>query len=301
MSTGGRTAAKITGVAAAAGLVFGMMGPAFAASQVVEYRLDSGSVTINETTYALPDSTGIEGTWDDATGDFTGVFRSSAVPSQQAVTSPVVGTIDLTTEFVGTTDVTGTIDPATGDGSLGLTMDVVITLQSLSTAPDVPPVILDQVCTIANVPVSYSVTATGLGADSEIFTNLALTAAPFAAPAATCVAGPAGNPALTPIIQENINTTVGLPTQDTASVLSFVAGAIPPPPPSTTTTTGVTTTTASDLKNCDDFQYRDEAQAVLDADRTDPNQLDGDGNGQACENLPVRPAPAVTATVRFTG
>lgn len=43
---------------------------------------------------------------------------------------------------------------------------------------------------------------------------------------------------------------------------------------------------AQDL-NCDDFDFREEAQAVLDADPSDPNGLDGnDNDGLACESLP---------------
>ena len=38
--------------------------------------------------------------------------------------------------------------------------------------------------------------------------------------------------------------------------------------------------------NCDDFTYQEEAQAVLDADPSDPNGLDGDNDGIACESLP---------------
>jgi hypothetical protein len=48
---------------------------------------------------------------------------------------------------------------------------------------------------------------------------------------------------------------------------------------------------AEDL-NCSDFEFQEEAQAVLDADRSDPNRLDGgsDGasDGVACESLPSR-------------
>ena len=39
--------------------------------------------------------------------------------------------------------------------------------------------------------------------------------------------------------------------------------------------------------NCDDFATQEEAQAVFDRDRSDPNGLDGnDNDGIACENLP---------------
>lgn len=62
--------------------------------------------------------------------------------------------------------------------------------------------------------------------------------------------------------------------------------------------------------SCADFTSQEEAQAALDADPRDPNGLDGDGDGEACDDLPRRggvaggPAgggaqtPATTATTR---
>lgn len=38
--------------------------------------------------------------------------------------------------------------------------------------------------------------------------------------------------------------------------------------------------------NCSDFSTQEEAQAVYDADTSDPNYLDGDNDGVACESLP---------------
>ncbi len=46
----------------------------------------------------------------------------------------------------------------------------------------------------------------------------------------------------------------------------------------------------SDVKNCDDFQYQEDAQDEYNADTTDPNRLDRDDDGEACETLPHRPA-----------
>jgi len=44
---------------------------------------------------------------------------------------------------------------------------------------------------------------------------------------------------------------------------------------------------AGDNCNCSDFKYQEDAQAVLDADKSDPHQLDGQNkNGRACESLP---------------
>ena len=46
------------------------------------------------------------------------------------------------------------------------------------------------------------------------------------------------------------------------------------------------------ISDCDDFTYQEEAQAVLDADTSDPNRLDGladdQQDGVACETLPSR-------------
>ncbi len=40
-------------------------------------------------------------------------------------------------------------------------------------------------------------------------------------------------------------------------------------------------------RNCDDFTYQEQAQAVYNADTSDPNGLDGnDNDGIACESLP---------------
>ena len=38
--------------------------------------------------------------------------------------------------------------------------------------------------------------------------------------------------------------------------------------------------------NCSDFETQEEAQEVLDADPSDPHQLDRDEDGVACESLP---------------
>src|SRR5699024_3483590 len=43
--------------------------------------------------------------------------------------------------------------------------------------------------------------------------------------------------------------------------------------------------TGGDL-DCKDFATQEEAQAVLDADSSDPNGLDADNDGRACESLP---------------
>ena len=39
--------------------------------------------------------------------------------------------------------------------------------------------------------------------------------------------------------------------------------------------------------DCSDFETQEEAQEVLDADPSDPNYLDGEGDGIPCESLPA--------------
>jgi len=59
-----------------------------------------------------------------------------------------------------------------------------------------------------------------------------------------------------------------------------------------------TTSAQTNTRNCSDFTYQEDAQAVLDADASDPNRLDADKDGVACESLPHRPGvvPDTTPT-----
>jgi hypothetical protein len=43
-----------------------------------------------------------------------------------------------------------------------------------------------------------------------------------------------------------------------------------------------------DIFDCEDFVFQETAQAIYDADPTDPNRLDEDGDGIVCESLPSR-------------
>lgn len=53
---------------------------------------------------------------------------------------------------------------------------------------------------------------------------------------------------------------------------------------------------AQDLNCREDFEYQEDAQAVLDRDRSDPNNLDSNGDGVACETLPRRGSSGTTTT-----
>lgn len=78
----------------------------------------------------------------------------------------------------------------------------------------------------------------------------------------------------------------------------------PTPTPTPTSTPGPTAgptsgptvdpspTGTGDELSCSDFDAQQDAQAVYDANPDDPHQLDGDGNGIACESLPQAAVPA---------
>lgn len=53
---------------------------------------------------------------------------------------------------------------------------------------------------------------------------------------------------------------------------------------------GYTSNVAAQDLNCSDFATQQEAQAALDANPSDPNNLDGDNDGKACESLPKDPS-----------
>lgn len=51
---------------------------------------------------------------------------------------------------------------------------------------------------------------------------------------------------------------------------------------------------AVDSTNCGNYPFQEDAQAALDADPSDPNNLDGDNDGIACEDNPRRGAVVPT-------
>ena len=80
---------------------------------------------------------------------------------------------------------------------------------------------------------------------------------------------------------------------------TWLAGSVPlaaAPADAATSVTTAATSPSANVLNCSDFRYQEDAQAVLDADPSDPNRLDGDNDGIACESLPHRPAPQPVRT-----
>ncbi len=61
------------------------------------------------------------------------------------------------------------------------------------------------------------------------------------------------------------------------------------------------TASAATDRDCPDFASQAQAQAAHDAVAGDPERLDADGDGQACEDQPYAPAASGTTTAPATG
>ena len=111
-------------------------------------------------------------------------------------------------------------------------------------------------------------------------------------PTATPVSSPLATPSLVP-------TAVPAPKPSPTSVPTAVPSPTPSPSPTAATPPPIPIPTAppqsdfdpqqylgqGDEYNCGDFEFQLQAQAVLEADSSDPNQLDRDEDGTACESL----------------
>ena len=84
-----------------------------------------------------------------------------------------------------------------------------------------------------------------------------------------------------------VDATIGAPQDIIAGTqsgsITCTAGSTDPTP-----TPG--SVDGNDVFDCSDFLFQDVAQAVLDADPSDPHNLDPENNGIACEGLPARDA-----------
>ena len=96
---------------------------------------------------------------------------------------------------------------------------------------------------------------------------------------------------------DETTTTVATTTTTTLPPTTTTTTTLPPTTTTTTTTTSTTTTTTippnpGNTKNCGDFSTWAEAQAWYDLyypHYGDIGELDGDGDGTACESLPGAP------------
>lgn len=146
-----RRTARRTVVAAVAGLMLGAVAlalPASAAPQDLFMELESGSVTVGEGSFELPEGGGFNGTWDDETGEVVGELVVPPVETQVEAAPGVVA--DVIAVFTQQGDLTGTIDLETGDAALSVVvrLDVSAFLGGTPVSPEgchVAPIQLDLV------------------------------------------------------------------------------------------------------------------------------------------------------------
>ena len=132
-------------------------------------------------------------------------------------------------------------------------------------------------------------------------TRVEATATPLLLATIAATPEPTARPVPTPLATPSpVPTAVPEPKPSPTSVPTAVPSATPSPSPTATATpTPIPIPTAppqsdfnpqqhlgqGDEYNCGDFEFQWQAQAVLDADSSDPNQLDKDEDGTACESL----------------
>lgn len=146
-----RSARRPSLVAAAAGLMLGAVAlaqPASAAPQDLFMEIESGSVTVGDGSFELPEGGGFNGTWDDETGEVVGELLVPAVETQVEAAPGVVA--DVVAVFTQQGDTAGTIDLDTGDAALNVVfrLDVSASLGGTPVSPEgchVTPIELDLV------------------------------------------------------------------------------------------------------------------------------------------------------------
>jgi hypothetical protein len=208
------------------------MSAASAAERDLEFTSTGGTVAIGELEplEATPGNAGLSGTWDDETGEFVGTtqFNPATIPAAPPE-RPVAVVVQLANDA---DNVTGTIDPETGDAELTAVMRFVVEIPAISTTCTSAEYEVDFVSSEPFAPLPFDESADyTLSLDGE-FSIPAVDLDAGCSPANATVAG-------------LINSTVGLPADGT-STLGLVRGTpAPPTTPTTPTTTATTSTTAA--------------------------------------------------------
>jgi hypothetical protein len=220
----GRRRMKIAAAVVAALAVIVPMTTASAATQELEFTNTAGSVAIG----SLPAITipagdaGLAGTWDDVTGDFTGATQFN--PISIAANPPSVPVdVVVTLGNNGASNVTGTIDPTTGDVSLTASMILTLEVPALSATCSSSPFDVNFVDDVAFAPLPFDPAE-----DYSVSLDGGFTIPAFEV--ASCA------------LADAINLAVGLPAEGGMS-LDLVRGT--PAPPTTPTTSADTTSTTA--------------------------------------------------------
>jgi hypothetical protein len=203
-----------------------------AASQELEFTSSGGSIALGalEPLEATPGNAGLSGAWDDETGVFVGTtqFNPTTIPANPPEL-PVAVVVQLSNDA---DNVTGTIDPETGEATLTAVMSFSVEIPVISTTCTSPTFDVQFVSSEPFAPLPFDESAEYTLSLDGSFSIPVLDLNTACSPANATVAG-------------LINTNVGLPADGT-STLDLVRGTpAPPTTPTTPTTTATTSTTAA--------------------------------------------------------
>jgi hypothetical protein len=213
-----RRAGVVLALAVAVGVALAVL-PAGAATDSVSFSLTSGQLAVGDQSFALPTTSGFNGTLDDTTGALTGAFVFPVIESNISQPFPVKVRVSLSQ----TGDATGTIDPATGATVLDLTVNIGLEIRTAADA-----LLVGGSCGIGPVSLTFE------GAFDAVAGTLTLADEGFVLPASSGCASPGID--FGPIIDDLLG---GATAADL--VLSTASG--PVTTPSSTPTTGGTTPT----------------------------------------------------------
>lgn len=215
-----RRAGAIVTLAAAVGIGWAVL-PAGAASESVAFTLTSGQLSVGDTSFALPTTSGFNGTLDDQTGAFEGSFVFPVIESN--LTQPFPVTVKVALSQQGSA--TGTIDPVTGAADLAATVNIGLEIRTAAGA-----LLVGAPCGIGPVALTFE------GAFDAAAGTLTLADDGFVLPASSGCASPGVD--FGPIIDDLLGG-------DTSADLVLSTSSGPVTTPSSTPTTSGTTPTTS--------------------------------------------------------
>jgi hypothetical protein len=216
-----RRAGAIVTLAAAVGIGWAVL-PAGAASESVAFTLTSGQLSVGDTSFALPTTSGFNGTLDDQTGALDGSFVFPVIESN--LTQPFPVTVKVALSQQGSA--TGTIDPVSGAADLAATVHIGLEIRTAAGA-----LLVGAPCGIGPVSLTFE------GAFDAATGTLTLSDDGFVLPASSGCASPGVD--FGPIIDDLL---AGETSADL--VLSTSSGPVTTPS-STPTTSGTTPSTSA--------------------------------------------------------
>lgn len=215
-----RRAGVVVTLAAAVGVGLAVL-PAGAATESVSFSLTSGQLSVGDTTFDLPTTSGFNGTLDDTTGDLSGTFVFPVIETD--ITQPFPVKVKVTLSQTG--NATGVIDPSTGDAALDATVNIGLEIRTAAGA-----LLVGAPCGIGPVDLTFE------GSWDEAAGTLSLADDGFVLPASSGCASPGID--FGPIIDDLLGG-------DTAANLVLSTATNPITTPSSSPTTGGTDPTSS--------------------------------------------------------